>query len=55
LGIGIKPVGFLVTKGSDIQFISSNSSKGLSAAFEKIPDLLEKFLDKNNQKEAKTA
>src|SRR5438445_5919910 len=40
-GIGMGPVGFLVTKGSDIQFIPARSSKGLSAAFEKLPDLLE--------------
>ena len=53
-GMGMGPVGFLVTKGNDIQFISTRSSKGLSAAFEKIPDLLEKFLDKNKKKETET-
>lgn len=46
-GIGMTPVGFLVSKDSEIQFITASSSKGLTAAFEKIPDLLEKFLDKN--------
>ncbi len=49
-GIGMGPVGFLVTKGSDIQFIATRSSNGLNAAFEKLPDLLEKFLDKNKMK-----
>src|SRR5579862_3022568 len=48
-GMGMGPVGFLVTKGSEIQFIPTRSSKGLSAAFEKIPDLLDKFLDKNKK------
>lgn len=52
-GISIKPVGFLVTKGGEIQFISSSTSKGLSAAFDKVPDLLEKFLDKNKQTESR--
>ncbi len=47
-GIGMGPVGFLVSKGSDIQFITASSSKGLNAAFEKIPDLLEKFFAKKN-------
>jgi uncharacterized spore protein YtfJ len=46
-GMGMGPVGFLVTKGSDIQFIPTRSSKGLSAVFEKLPDLMEKFFDKN--------
>lgn len=50
-GLGLGPVGFLVTKGNDIQFIPTRNSKGLAAAFEKVPDLLEKFLDKNKKKE----
>ncbi len=53
-GIGMGPLGFLVTKGSEIQFISTRQAKGLSAAFEKLPDLLEKYLDKNGKKEEKT-
>jgi uncharacterized spore protein YtfJ len=43
-GMGIEPVGFLATRGSDISFIPAHNSKGLSAAFEKLPDVLEKFL-----------
>jgi len=52
-GIGMGPLGFLVTKGDEIQFIPTRQSKGLTAAFEKLPDLMEKFLDKNkgNKKE----
>jgi uncharacterized spore protein YtfJ len=53
-GMGMGPVGFLVTKGSDIQFIPTRSSKGLAAAFEKVPDLIDKFLEKNKKKEAET-
>ncbi len=55
-GLGMGPVGFLVTKGNEIQFIPTRASKGLSATFEKIPDLLEKFLSKDkNKKEAAVA
>lgn len=45
-GMGMGPVGFLVTKGSEIQFIPASNSKGLSAIFEKLPDLMEKYFDK---------
>lgn len=44
-GIGMTPKGFLVTKGSEIEFISASTSKGLSAAFEKVPDLLAKYME----------
>lgn len=47
-GLGMGPVGFLVSRGNEIQFVSTRSSKGLSATFEKLPDLLEKFFDKRN-------
>jgi uncharacterized spore protein YtfJ len=49
--MGIAPMGFLVTKGTDIQFIPTRSSRGLGAAFEKIPDLLEKYMARNEKKE----
>lgn len=52
-GMGMGPVGFLVTKGDEIQFITARSSKGLSSVFEKVPDLIEKYLDqKKAEKEA---
>lgn len=48
-GIGIEPIGFLVTKEEDISFLGvSKSSKGIAAAFEKIPDLVEKMMEKKN-------
>jgi uncharacterized spore protein YtfJ len=43
-GMGIEPVGFLATRGGEISFIPARNTKGMSAAFEKIPDLLEKFM-----------
>lgn len=51
-GIGMGPVGFLVANGNDIQFISARSSKGLGAVIEKVPDLMEKFMEKSREKEA---
>ena len=44
-GMGIEPIGFLVAQGNNISFISTQTNKGLAAAFEKVPDLLAKFLD----------
>ena len=41
--MGIAPMGFLVTKGSEIQFIATRTSRGLGAAFEKLPDLIVPF------------
>jgi uncharacterized spore protein YtfJ len=45
-GMGIAPIGFLVTRGDQISFISTEAKKGLGAMFEKVPDLLEKMMDK---------
>ena len=49
-GVGMGPIGFLVSKGDHIQFLSARPASGLSAAFEKVPDLLEKYV--GNKKEA---
>ncbi|QIP15119.1 sporulation protein [Spirosoma aureum] len=51
-GFGLEPIGFLVSKEDQIQFISTKQSKGFSEAFEKVPDILEKFLTKKAQPEA---
>jgi uncharacterized spore protein YtfJ len=45
-GIGVEPIGFLVAQNEQISFIPTRTSRGLSAAFEKVPDLLEKFMEK---------
>lgn len=50
-GIGISPVGFLVTKGGNIHFLQAEKNKGLGAAIEKMPDLIEKFMEMKNKKE----
>ena len=54
-GVGIEPIGFLVSRGDQISFISTKTNRGLSAAFEKVPDLLQKFLDTRAQKGAAEA
>ncbi len=44
-GMGIEPIGFLVTKGEEISFIEAVKSHGLSAAFEKVPELIENLAE----------
>lgn len=51
-GMGIEPIGFLVARGDQINFISTKTNHGLAAAFEKVPDLLEKFME-NREKSNK--
>lgn len=43
-GIGIDPIGFLVSKGNEISFISTHQNRSLSSIFEKVPDLISKFM-----------
>ena len=54
-GVGVEPIGFLVTRDNQISFIPSKTSKGLSAAFEKVPDLLERMFDKKKTEKADVA
>ena len=44
-GMGIEPIGFLVSKGSEIQFIATRGHRGLDVAFEKVPDLIKKYME----------
>lgn len=50
-GMGIEPIGFLVSKGDLIQFVSTKTNKGLAAAFEKAPALIEKYMEMQAKKE----
>ncbi len=54
-GLGIEPIGFLAARGDNISFISTKSNKGLSAAFEKVPDLISKYMEMNAKKEEEVA
>ena len=49
-GVGITPIGFLTTRQDQISFIPTYINKGLVAAFEKVPDLIEKYMEKKKQK-----
>ncbi|WP_299215345.1 spore germination protein GerW family protein [uncultured Aquimarina sp.] len=49
-GIGIEPIGFLVSKGEEISFLEAGKTHGLAAAFEKVPDLIEKVIESRNKK-----
>lgn len=50
-GIGIQPIGFLVTKDDEISFLEAGKTHGLAAAFEKVPELIEKIYDKKSKEE----
>jgi len=52
-GIGMEPIGFLVSRGEEISMISVARSKGLQSIFEKVPDLVEKLMDKKKDKKDK--
>src|SRR5438105_10298224 len=53
-GVGVEPMGFLATRGDQISFIPTRSNKGMSAIFEKVPDMLEKMRSKKKEKESAT-
>lgn len=50
--VGITPIGFLATRNDKISFIPAGNTTGLSAAFEKLPGVFEKFLETRKQEKA---
>ena len=50
-GLGIEPIGFLVTRGDEISMISVSRSKGMQSIFEKVPDLIEKLINLKKDKD----
>lgn len=44
-GLGMEPLGFLVSRGPEITFVSTKLNKGINAAFEKLPELIEKYME----------
>lgn len=44
-GMGIEPIGFLVSRSNDISFVSTKRNSGIAAAFEKVPELLNTYLE----------
>ena len=53
-GIGIEPIGFLVTRNDEITFLEAGKAHGLSAAFEKMPDMIERIYSKKEKEEVTT-
>jgi len=53
-GVGIEPIGFLVSRGSEISFIAAGKPGGLAAVFEKMPEMIDKIA-KARSKEKETA
>ncbi|PKP29332.1 MAG: sporulation protein [Bacteroidetes bacterium HGW-Bacteroidetes-18] len=53
-GVGIEPIGFLVSRGSDISFLAAGKSGGLASVFEKMPEMIDKIA-KARSKEKETA
>ncbi|MBT8271260.1 MAG: sporulation protein [Bacteroidia bacterium] len=51
VGVGIEPIGFLVTKEDEITFIDTGKAHGLSAAFEKVPEVIEKIYTSREKEE----
>lgn len=51
-GVGIAPVGFLVARQGEINFIPAGN-KGLSGFIDKMPDLMEKAMEFKKEKEGK--
>lgn len=49
-GIGVEPIGFLVSRDKEISFLSTREKGSLSTAFEKAPELLEKYLESVKEK-----
>jgi uncharacterized spore protein YtfJ len=54
-GVGVEPIGFLVTHNDQISFIPAKNSKGLGAAFEKVPDLIEKLMSRKKTEKDEAA
>lgn len=52
VGMGIEPMGFLVSRGDQITFVSTQHSKGLGAAFEKLPELVQAYMQKQHTAKA---
>lgn len=52
-GVTISPIGFLVSKDDKISFLGIKESKGLSAMFEKVPEVMESILNKDKKNSKK--
>lgn len=51
-GVSMEPIGFLVTRNGEISFLAAGKKHGLAAAFEKVPDLIEKIATNKKREKA---
>lgn len=49
--LGIQPIGFLVSRGSEITVLNVGRGSALSSMFDKVPDMLEKYMERKGKKE----
>lgn len=54
-GIGMSPIGFLVSRNNDIRFITVHGPSALNTAFEKLPDLLSMYFENTKKEKFATA
>jgi uncharacterized spore protein YtfJ len=54
-GMGMEPIGFLVSRGEEIKFLPTREKSGFASAFEKAPELLEKYMEQQKQESATPA
>ncbi|MCB0553875.1 MAG: GerW family sporulation protein [Phaeodactylibacter sp.] len=54
-GMGVEPIGFLVSRGEEISFISTKVKSNFAGIFEKAPELLEKYLEQQKMKKKEAA
>lgn len=50
-GVGMAPVGFLVSRGAEISFVPAGKNI-LAGILEKVPDIMEKYMDLKKEKES---
>ncbi|MEL6538220.1 MAG: GerW family sporulation protein [Bacteroidota bacterium] len=48
-GIGLDPIGFLVSRKDTISFVSTHGKGAISSIIEKAPELFEKWLEKDKE------
>lgn len=48
--IGMEPIGFLVAGNGDVRFIPTTGNSGLEGAINRIPDVIEKFIEMRKAK-----
>ena len=50
-GVTVDPIGFLVVRGENISFLAAGKTKGLAAAFEKLPEMVERYMEMKKEHE----